>query len=116
MTCLALIDRFHKKLVIITRAAGNPHVQQWKLQGVEEKVIDVGAASHIDLVRLLKGVDIIVSLVAAFALETQVPLFAAAKDAGVKRVVPSDFGPSYPPGRLYIGDRVSLAVIMGVAS
>lgn len=116
MIRLVLIDRFHQKLVVVTRAAGNPQVQQWKLQGVEEKVIDVGAATHIDLVRLLKGVNIIVSLISAFALETQVPLFAAAKDAGVERVVPSDFGPSYPPGRLHVGDRVSVAVILGVTS
>ncbi|PKY27222.1 NAD(P)-binding protein, partial [Rhizophagus irregularis] len=46
-----------------------------------------------DLVKVLKGTDVFVSAVNGTSLyDTQVPLLAAAKEASVKRFIPSEFG------------------------
>jgi hypothetical protein len=55
----------------------------------------------------LLGVDVLVSVVSITAIHVERPLFAAAKDAGVKRVVPSDFIFAAEPGVLNVVDLVS---------
>jgi hypothetical protein len=75
---------------------------------VELFEMDVTKDSEEQLVQKLQGVDIIVSVVAAEALETQRPLFRAAKKAGVKRVVPSDFATPAPEGVMLLHDTFSV--------
>jgi hypothetical protein len=59
------------------------------------------------IVEALQGVDILLSVTAAIALEVQRPLFAAAaKVPSIKRVIPSDFGTLCPPGVMSLQDRV----------
>ncbi|KAJ7583082.1 NAD(P)-binding protein [Mycena floridula] len=48
------------------------------------------------LTTLLAGVEVLIMTVLAFV--DQRPVLLAAKEAGVKRVVPSEFGPSIPRG------------------
>jgi hypothetical protein len=64
------------------------------------RIIDVSSASPSELERVLAGVDVIVSVVGGppDGFQAQRPLFAAAKAAGVKRIVPSDFATVCPPG------------------
>jgi hypothetical protein len=81
---------------------------KWEEQGIELRVADVNKESHEKLVDMLRGVDILVSVVAAEAIESQRPLFAAAKDAGVQRVVPSEFATPAEPGVMNLMDLVSL--------
>lgn len=50
-----------------------------------------------DLVRLLTGVDVLISAVTAAALPDQVNLANAAKKAGVGRFVPCTFATACPP-------------------
>ena len=90
------------------RSPNKPAVVDFKNRGVEIVISpSLDTATHEELVKLLTGVDIVVSAIHVFALEAQRPLFAAAKEAGVKRVVPCDFGTHAPPGVMLIKDKVS---------
>jgi hypothetical protein len=95
-----------QKLGVLSRSASNPHIQKFAAQGIETRIIDVNTASHEDLVRILESVDVLVSFVGLGGFESQKPLFKAAKDAGVGRVVPSDFGPACGPGVMHVQDEV----------
>ena len=70
------------------------------------RIIDVASAAPTELKAALAGVDYIVSGVASEVLEIQRPLFRAAKEAGVKRIIPSDFGTACPPGVRNLHDKV----------
>lgn len=57
--------------------------------------------------KLLKGVDIVLSLVNVAVLEEQKKVFQAAKNVGVQRVVPSEFAIPCPPEReLHLVNKV----------
>ncbi|KAL1745252.1 hypothetical protein HDZ31DRAFT_73709 [Schizophyllum fasciatum] len=87
------------------RSADKPGVQDLKSRGVEILVCgDYTKATHDELVKLLAGTDILISTIHALALEAQRPLFAAAKEAGVQRVVPDDFASHAPPGVMFMND------------
>jgi uncharacterized protein YbjT (DUF2867 family) len=65
----------------------------WHDAGVEIRSADV--TDHADLIPALTGTDYLVSCVPLFATESQYPLIWAAKEAGVERFVPSEFGYIY---------------------
>jgi uncharacterized protein YbjT (DUF2867 family) len=65
----------------------------WRKNGVE--IVAVDAMNHADLIPALHGTDYLVSCVPTFATESQYPLIWAAKEAGVERFVPSEFGAIY---------------------
>ena len=90
------------------RTPTKPAVVDFKNRGVEILVCsDLTTATHAELVKLLDGADILVSTVHAMMLDAQRPLFAAAKEAGVKRVVPDDFSSHAPPGAMLLNDKAS---------
>ncbi|MBD5804029.1 NmrA-like family protein [Azoarcus sp. Aa7] len=62
----------------------------WRRRGVVVKQADV--TDHASLIPALEGTDYLVSCVPLFATESQYPLIWAAKEAGVERFVPSEFG------------------------
>ncbi|HJV27693.1 MAG TPA: NmrA family NAD(P)-binding protein [Aromatoleum sp.] len=62
----------------------------WQRRGVVVKQADV--TDHASLIPALEGTDYLVSCVPLFATESQYPLIWAAKEAGVERFVPSEFG------------------------
>jgi uncharacterized protein YbjT (DUF2867 family) len=66
---------------------------EWESKGVTIKEVDVTIAE--ELVPALEGTDYVVSCVPLYATESQYPLIFAAKDAGVERFVPSEFGGLY---------------------
>ena len=66
---------------------------QWRAGGVEVKFVD--ATNHAELIPALQGTDYLVSCVPTKATESQYPLIWAAKEAGVERFVPSEFGAIY---------------------
>lgn len=68
-----------------------PATQGLQKQGIEIVTADI-AGSQDALVKVLEGVDVIVSTIAPWALHDQIPLADAAKAAGVKRFVPCCFG------------------------
>jgi uncharacterized protein YbjT (DUF2867 family) len=61
------------------------------------EIIYADYSQHDDLVKALKGTDVVVSALnfdpkGASFYDSQAPLLAAAKDASVKRFIPSEFG------------------------
>ena len=66
---------------------------RWRASGVEIKFAD--ATDHAELIPALRGTDYLVSCVPINATESQYPLIWAAKEAGVERFVPSEFGAIY---------------------
>ena len=65
----------------------------WQARGVEVKWVD--ATYHGELIPALEGTNYLVSCVPYNAAESQYPLIWAAKEAGVERFVPSEFGAIY---------------------
>ncbi|KAI0667037.1 NAD-P-binding protein [Trametes maxima] len=65
--------------------------EELRASGVEIRLGDLGTDDHSKLKQLFAGVDIFISAVIATALQDQKAAFLAAKDAGVKRVIPCDF-------------------------
>ncbi|MGC8534610.1 MAG: NmrA family NAD(P)-binding protein [Rhizomicrobium sp.] len=63
---------------------------RWTSRGVE--IREANATEQTDLIPALKGTDYLVSCVPYSATESQYPLIWAAKEAGVERFVPSEFG------------------------
>jgi len=64
--------------------------KDWTSRGVGVRQADV--TDHASLIPALEGTDYLVSCVPLFATESQYPLIWAAKEAGVERFVPSEFG------------------------
>ena len=75
-----------------------------KAAGVDIRPGDIATDSVEKLTSLLLGVDILISTVVPFT--DQRPIFQAAKAAGVKRVLPSEFGPFIPEDVLTLADQV----------
>lgn len=66
---------------------------EWTGKGVTVKHVDVTIAE--ELVPALQGTDYLVSCVPLYATESQYSLIFAAREAGVERFVPSEFGAIY---------------------
>ncbi|KZT03603.1 NAD(P)-binding protein [Laetiporus sulphureus 93-53] len=66
-------------------------IENLRAKGAEVRTGDFRSDSIEKLKDALSGVDILISSVIAFAILDQKPLLAAAKEVGVKRVVPCDF-------------------------
>lgn len=98
-----------QRVAILVRAksVNKPIIQEFKAAGAELRIGDIAEASE-KIEASLQGVDILISLV--FAMLDQKPLLLAAKNAGVGRVVPSDFGPTAPPGVMDMHDVVSASL------
>jgi len=76
----------------------------WVARGVEVRSADV--TDHGELIPALEGTDYLVSCVPLFATESQYPLIWAAKEAGVERFVPSEFGYIYEWEQFWPTDTV----------
>lgn len=76
----------------------------WEQQGVTILRAETNDAS--DLIPVLKGTDYLVSCVPFTATESQYPLIWAAKEAGVERFVPSEFGYIYEWEQFWPTDTV----------
>ncbi len=66
---------------------------RWRAGGVGILTADV--TDHAELIPALRGTDYLVSCVPYSATESQYPLIWAAREAGVERFVPSEFGYIY---------------------
>jgi uncharacterized protein YbjT (DUF2867 family) len=67
--------------------------ERWRKNGVE--IVAVDTTNHAELIPALQATDYLVSCVPTFATESQYPLIWAAREAGVDRFVPSEFGAIY---------------------
>jgi uncharacterized protein YbjT (DUF2867 family) len=76
-----------------SEAVKNQQYEEWARQGVTIKTVDATRAE--ELIPALEDTHYLVSCVPLFATESQYPLIWAAKEAGVERFVPSEFGAIY---------------------
>lgn len=83
-------------------------IDDWSRQGVVVKRADI--KDSLGLIPALQGVDYLVSCVPFFAAESQYPLIWAAKEAGVERFVPSEFGFIYEWEQFWPTDTVHRSV------
>ncbi|NJD30950.1 MAG: hypothetical protein FIB04_03610 [Gammaproteobacteria bacterium] len=81
---------------------------RWRKSGVEVKLADV--TDHAELIPALRGTDYLVSCVPINATESQYPLIWAAKEAGVERFVPSEFGAIYEFEQFWPTDTIHRAM------
>ncbi|KAJ4320122.1 hypothetical protein N0V84_006009 [Fusarium piperis] len=86
------------KVTAIVRPASinKPAVQKIKSRGVSIIALEL-VNTHEELVKVLTGQDVVVVALEPFDLEPHFALASAAKEAGVKRYIPSAFGSSCPP-------------------
>ncbi|KIY74146.1 NAD(P)-binding protein [Cylindrobasidium torrendii FP15055 ss-10] len=90
-------------VIILVRSSScsKPIVKTLEAAGAVVRLGDVTDRPE-QLEQNLEGVDILISTV--FSLDNLKPLFLAASKLGVKRVIPSDFGPHAPRGVMFVND------------
>ncbi|KAH8804282.1 NAD(P)-binding protein [Flagelloscypha sp. PMI_526] len=93
---LAKSDRFNVQALIRAGSLTKPATEELRVLGVSIIQGDILTDSAEKLEKILSGIDVLISTV--LIRVEQRPLLLAAKKAGVKRVVPSDFGPYIPRG------------------
>jgi len=75
-------------VIVLTRTGDG--YDDLKAQGAVFKTVDY--SNHSNLVSTLQGIDVVISAISGTALRVQMPLSDAAKEAGVKSFVPSEYG------------------------
>ncbi|KAH9216150.1 hypothetical protein DL95DRAFT_460444 [Leptodontidium sp. 2 PMI_412] len=95
---LDLSDTFHLTALARPASANKPEYENFKKRGASVIVADLGTVND-HLVSTLKGCDIVVCAVTLEGLDPgpMNNLATAAQHAGVKRFIPSLFGPVCPP-------------------
>ncbi|KAF4987252.1 hypothetical protein FGRMN_10470 [Fusarium graminum] len=88
--------KFNVTGIIRPASINKPEVEQIKNKGVTIVPIDL-ENNHDALVKAFTGQDVVICALVPFYPEIEIALTSAAKDAGVKRYVPTAFGPSCPP-------------------
>ncbi|KAJ4269675.1 hypothetical protein NW762_001343 [Fusarium torreyae] len=88
---------FNVTAIVRPSSIHKPEVEHIKSKGVSIVSLDI-QNSHEELVKALTGQDVVISGLVPWSKDPELALINAAKDAGVKRYVPSAFGPSCPPG------------------
>lgn len=82
-----------------------PNTEALRASGVEIRLGDLTDGVS-KLKETLSGVDIVISAVIASAIESQKDIIHAAKEVGVKRFVPCDFGTPGKRGVRHLLDAV----------
>ncbi|GBB90057.1 hypothetical protein RclHR1_16930001 [Rhizophagus clarus] len=99
---------------VLRRKPENENEKAKLLVSKGAEIVYADYTQHDDLVKALKGTDVVVSALnfdpkGAGFYDSQAPLLAAAKDASVKRFIPSEFGGKLKPGaHLIIDDKIKL--------
>ncbi|KAH9888501.1 NAD-P-binding protein [Cubamyces lactineus] len=88
---LVASGNFRVAALVRPASSSKPAAEALRASGVEIRVGDLFDGVE-KLTSALAGVDVLISAVTAFVVEHQKDVFRAAKAAGVKRVVPCDFG------------------------
>jgi hypothetical protein len=99
-----------KDIIALMRpvSLGKPAVQELKRQGVKIVSADLQGPQD-DIVKVLQGVDVVISAIHYQSLQDEIPLAYAAKVAGVKRYVPCFFATVGPRGVMHLRDKVSFS-------
>ena len=89
-------------------SASKPAVSELKSRGVEIRLLDLENGQAEDRVKALQGVDTVITTIAWTQLQSQKPLIDAAKEAGVRRFIPCDWGTTCARGVRKVYDEVGL--------
>ncbi|KAF7373835.1 Glycoside hydrolase [Mycena sanguinolenta] len=89
-------ESFDVEALVRPASAEKPEVKNLTALGVKVHVVDISGPMD-ELVRVLTGVDVLISAVDPSGQQAQLQLVTAAKQAGVKRFVPSAFITVAPP-------------------
>ncbi|PNP76834.1 hypothetical protein FNYG_09850 [Fusarium nygamai] len=89
-------DTFKLTAFVRPASINKPRVKEIKDKGVSVVAIEL-ENNHEELVNALTGQDVVISSLAPYFNGPELALATAAKEAGIKRFVPSFFGPSCPP-------------------
>ncbi|OSX58467.1 hypothetical protein POSPLADRAFT_1152493 [Postia placenta MAD-698-R-SB12] len=82
--------KFRTVALIRPSSAAKPEVEQLRARGVEIRLGDITDTEDKHKA-VLSGIDVLISAVHSEHLTAQKPLISAARDVGVKRVIPCDF-------------------------
>ncbi|CEI70058.1 hypothetical protein FVEN_g10621 [Fusarium venenatum] len=93
--------KFNLTAIVRPASINKPEIEHIKKQGISVVPINL-ENSHDELVKTLTGQDVVISGLVPFSPAPEIALANAAKEAGVKRFVPSSFGPSCPPAGVMI--------------
>jgi len=80
---------------ILRRKPENENEKAKSLASKGAEIIYADYSQKDDIVKALKGTDVLISAVNRDHASAQVPLLTAAKEASVKRFIPSDFANDY---------------------
>ena len=94
-------------MLVRPTSVSKPAIVELKASGVEIRVGQL-TDDYEKLKEHLQGVDILISAVDARVVRDQREIFRAAKEVGVKRVIPSDFGTPGAKGVRVAHDMVCL--------
>lgn len=104
-----------QKIVAAIRpsSADKPEIASLRSRGADVHIIDIVASSQEQIIAELRGAqaDVFISTLVPIAqsdIELQKTLAKAAKEAGIKRFVPSDWATACPPGVMRLRDTVRL--------
>jgi len=97
-----------QNVAALTRPASTskPEVDTLRSQGVEIRIGDYATDPPSKLSVFLDGVDVLLSTVSAYGVAAQKPILKAAVEAGVKRIIPCDFGTPGAKGVRALNDTV----------
>ncbi|CCM04174.1 uncharacterized protein FIBRA_06336 [Fibroporia radiculosa] len=90
----ALLESGNFRVGAITRtvSVSRPEVEALRVKGVEIRAADISSDGVETLKETLSGAEVLISAVSGVVISDQKSIIAAAKEAGVKRVIPCDFG------------------------
>ena len=93
-----LTDIFTQEITALIRPASveKPAVADLAKKGVAIVSVDLYGPQE-ELVKMLQGIDVVISAIVVYDLQAEIPLADAAKAAGVKRFIPCFFASVMPP-------------------
>ncbi|KAJ8688905.1 hypothetical protein PTI98_012980 [Pleurotus ostreatus] len=94
-------NKFRLSILVREASKDKPAIKELTDAGAEVMVGDISDPAE-KLESYLKGVDVLISTV--LVMVDQKPLLLAAKNAGVGRVIPSDFASTAPKGAMFMHD------------
>ncbi|KAJ7035521.1 hypothetical protein C8F04DRAFT_1342400 [Mycena alexandri] len=90
-------ESFEVEVLVRPSSTTKPAVKALAERGVNIRVADITGPIE-DLVKVLSGIDVLISVIDAGSQLAQIQLATAAKEAGVKRFIPCAFITVAPPG------------------
>ena len=108
-----LTRRVFQTVIAATRPSSlhKPEIDALRSRGVDIRALDLENSTTDQVADILQGVDTLISAITPLQLQLQKPLADACKKAGVKRLIPCDWGPASIRGVSRLVDEVRNYVV-----